>query len=165
MKVIYVGLLLVFIAMLSGCATASFIESAQTTESPFDKALIYKGVRSQVNPPLEEEEEQYRIFHRGATGFTPRAAVRRSAMSRVNKFCTQKGKVPYIFEEARSRGWHILGNWPRAEFVFSCVDDLQKNEEKTMRRYETLGRLKELLDCNAITQEEYEHEKRKLLAQ
>jgi len=164
MKVIYLGLLLVFISLLSGCATASFIESAQTTKSPFDKALIYKGVRAQVNPPLEEEK-QYRIFHRGATGFTPRAAVRRSAMNRVNEFCAQKGNVPYIIEEARSRGWHVLGNWPRAEFVFSCVDDLQKNEGKITDRYEALRQLKELLDDKAITQEEYEHEKRKLLAQ
>jgi len=164
MKIIYIGLLLVFISMLSGCATASFIENAQTTESPFDKALIYKGVRAQVNPPLDGEE-QYRVFYHGATGFTPRSAVRRSAINRVNEFCAQKGKVPYIIEEARSRGWHVLGNWPRAEFVFSCVDDPQKNETKPMDRYEALRQLKELLDDSAITQEEYEQEKRKLLAQ
>lgn len=164
MKIIYAGFLLVFISLLSGCATASFIESAQTKESPFDKALIYKGARTQVNPPLKGEE-QYRIFHRGATGFTPRAAVRRSAMSRVNEFCEQKGKVPYIIEEARSRGLHVLGNWPRAEFVFSCVDSPQKKKREITDRYEALRQLKKLLDDNAITQEEYEHEKRNLLAQ
>jgi len=164
MKLIYAGLLLFFISLLSGCATASFIESAQSTESAFDKALIYKGSRTQVNLPLEGED-QYRVFHRGATGFTPQAAVRRSAMNRVNEFCAQKGKVPYIIEEAKSRGWHVLGNWPRAEFVFSCVDDPQKNEEKIKDRYQALRQLKELRDDNAITQNEYEQEKRKLLAQ
>lgn len=84
MKIIYIGLLFLFVSVLSGCATASFIENAETTESPFDKALIYKGVRSQVNPPVEGRE-QYRVFHRGATGFTPQAAVRRSAMNRVTE--------------------------------------------------------------------------------
>jgi hypothetical protein len=164
MKLINFGLLLVCVALLSGCATASFIESAQTTKSPFDKALIYKGSRTQVNPPLEGEK-QYRIFHRGATGFTPQSAVRKSAMNRVNEFCEQKGKVPYIIEETRSRGWHVLGNWPRAEFVFSCVDDPQRKEEKITDKYEALSQLKELLDDGAIIQKEYQNEKRKLLTQ
>ena len=61
----------------------------------------------------------------------------------------------------------ILGNWPRIEIVFECVATgatpaaLESDDSK----YKKLGMLKELLDSGALTRDEFEKEKAKLLGQ
>lgn len=152
------------VLLLCGCAVSASITDG-ASESPFDKALIYDGERKQVQPAIPGAVTQ-RIFHQGATGFTPVSAVRSSAMGRVVEFCKFKGQEPYLVEETTSKPPHILGNWPRIEIVFSCVDATSiKNEALGgSDKYDQLKKLKSLLDAGAISQEEYEQEKRKLLA-
>lgn len=164
MRYLRTALVLLLPLVIGGCAVSTPIESAEDSGSEFDNALIYGGERTQVQDPLPDAE-LHRVFHRGSTGFTPVSAVRNSAMQRVVEFCQQEGKEPYIVEEATSKPPHILGNWPRAEIVFSCVqvastsNRLSESEE----RYDAIRNLKALLDDGAISAEEYEAEKRKLL--
>lgn len=143
---------------------SSPIESPESGESQFDQALIYNGERRQIQDPLPDVE-LHRIFHRGSTGFTPVSAVRNSAMQRVVEFCSPNGNEPYIVEETTSKPPHILGNWPRAEIVFSCVPGAATSDGRTEseKRYDALRSLKALLDDGAISEEEYEEEKSKLL--
>jgi len=144
---------------------SSTIEEGANSESRFDKALIYDGERKQIQPPLAGVET-HRIFHQGATGFTPVSAVRSSAMSRVVDFCRFKGQEPYLIEEATSKPPHILGNWPRIEILFSCVAVASTNiNNGHFNKYEQIGKLKQLLDDGALTLMEYEIEKAKLLGQ
>ncbi len=60
---------------------------------------------------------------------------------------------------------HILGNWPRIEIVFACVDKPASAREATGgdARYQRLMELKKLLDAGALTREEFEREKLKVL--
>lgn len=160
------GLLICACALLSSCAVSGAIENASSSESQFDEALIYNGERKQIQAPLPGVET-HRIFHQGATGFTPISAVRSSAMARVVEFCKFKDQVPYLVEETSSKPPHILGNWPRVEFVFSCVEPSQSDGQSNGApdKYDQLGKLKRLLDEGAITREEYEQEKKRVLAQ
>jgi hypothetical protein len=159
------GLLFSACALLSSCAVSGTIEDASSSESQFDKALIYDGERKQVQAPLPGVET-HRIFHQGATGFTPISAVRSSAMARVVEYCKLKGQVPYLVEETTAKPPYILGNWPRIELVFSCVESSQAEGQNNgaSDKYDELSKLKHLLDEGAITQEEYEQEKKKILA-
>lgn len=159
------GPLVSICALLSSCAVSSTIEDASSSESQFDEALIYDGERKQVQAPLPGVET-HRVFHQGATGFTPISAVRSSAMARAVEFCKLKGQVPYLVEETTSKPPHILGNWPRIELVFSCLPPNQAEGQNNgaSDKYDQLGKLKTLLDEGAITQEEYEQEKKKILA-
>lgn len=152
------------VLLLCGCAVSAPITDG-ASESQFDKALIYDGERKQVQPALPGVVT-HRVFHQGATGFTPVSAVRSSAMERVIEFCKFKGLEPYLVEETTSKPPHILGNWPRIEIVFSCVDAPSKKNVSpgSSDKYDQLIKLKSLLDAGAISQEEYEQEKRKLLA-
>jgi hypothetical protein len=151
---------------MGGCAVSSTIEDAADSESRFDKALVYDGERKQIQKPLKGIET-HRIFHQGATGFTPISAVRSSAMERVVEFCKFKGQEPYLIEETTSKPPHILGNWPRIEIVFSCVSAASASGNRSERedKYDSLRKLKSLMDEGAISQEEYTVEKRKLLDQ
>jgi hypothetical protein len=160
------GLLVSACALLSSCAVSGTIEDASSSESQFDKAMIYDGERKQIQPPLPGVET-HRIFHQGATGFTPISAVRSSAMARAVEFCKLKGQALYLVEETTSKPPHILGNWPRVELVFSCVDSSQAKGQDSgaSDKYDQLSKLKNLLDAGAITQDEYEQEKKKILAQ
>jgi hypothetical protein len=150
---------------LAACAVSSPITDSDSGESEFDKALIYDGERRQIQPPLPNVKT-HRIFHQASTGFTPPSAIRSSAMKRVEEFCGYKGMEPYLIEETTSKPPHILGNWPRIEIVFSCV---KSKKQETMGspkdKYDQLEQLKSLLDDGAITQQEYENEKRKILGQ
>jgi hypothetical protein len=61
---------------------------------------------------------------------------------------------------------YILGNFPRVELVFECVDKPQTGAPSIeMSKYEKLAQLKKLLDNGTLTQQEFEREKAKVLAQ
>ncbi|NOT11950.1 MAG: SHOCT domain-containing protein [Methylococcaceae bacterium] len=61
---------------------------------------------------------------------------------------------------------HILGNWPRIEIIFSCVTTAKPSSATAPQdKYDRLSKLKTLLDAGAITQQEYEEEKKKVLSE
>lgn len=156
----------IFCTTLASCAVSTPIQDASRSESQFDKAVIYDGERKEVQPPLPGKE-MYRIFHQGATGFTPLSAIRASAMKRMVEFCEFKGKQPYLVEETTSKPPHLFGNWPRIEIVFSCVEpsSTEGANPQQLDKYDQIEKLKRLLDEGAITQEEYEQEKQEILKQ
>lgn len=72
---------------------------------------------------------------------------------------------PYLIQETTSSPPHILGNWPRIEIVFSCVNSANRGSAAAPQdKYDQLLKLKTLLDGGAITQKEYEAEKKKVLS-
>jgi hypothetical protein len=62
---------------------------------------------------------------------------------------------------------YILGNYPRVEIVFDCVEHPASLAPSTGDdpKYSKLVNLKKLLDSGVITQEEFNREKAKILAQ
>jgi hypothetical protein len=60
---------------------------------------------------------------------------------------------------------HILGNFPRIEITFICVDKPNVTAPSNFddALYIKLNNLKKLLDDNVITKEEFEKEKAKIL--
>ena len=62
---------------------------------------------------------------------------------------------------------HVLGNFPRAEITFVCIDKPNVAAPPTFDDilYIRLNNLKKLLDSGAITKEEFEKEKAKILNQ
>ena len=114
---------LIIIISLAGCAVSSTIERAGSSKSSFDGA-VYGGKRGVINPEISGVPS-YRIFHQGATGFTSVESVRRSALERATSFCAESENKIYLIDESTSTPPHILGNWPRVEIVFSCIDKPQ----------------------------------------
>ena len=148
--------------VLVGCAYASPIKPAASSESPF---WWFGWGKPEMVVSVVPPGEQFRISHRGSTGFTSVASVRKSAEARATDFWEKKGGVMTAISEQTSSGPQILGNFPRIEIIFVCIDKSAAATPGTAREdpYDKIMRLKKLLDAGAISQEEFDREKRKLL--
>ena len=147
-------------AWILGCAYASPIQPASTSESPFWWFGWGEPVPVASKPP---PGEQFRVSHRGSTGLTSVASVRHSAEARAEEFCKKRNAVVSPVTEQMSSGPQILGNFPRFELVFVCVDTPPVQGAPSEDPYVRIMRLKELLDSGAISQDEFDREKARLL--
>jgi len=150
---------------LGACSVTSPIQSATASTSAFDDA-VYKGQTVIVNAGTPGNP-MFRVFIQGGTGFVSMQSVRDDAEQRATAFCDRKGKVMESLTERTSTPPFILGNFPRIEIVFDCIDKpgLSPPPAVSDDRYAKLAKLKQLLDSGGITQEEFNREKAKVLAQ
>ena len=149
--------------MSIGCSTASTIQKVSASNSEFDDA-IFDGETSVINDEVSDSDA-YRIFHQAATGFVSIQSIRQSAEKRDNNFCNNKGKTMQALRERTSTPPHILGNFPRIEIIFVCTANMASTKATNgPNKYQQLKTLKTLLDDGAITTEEYNIEKSKLLS-
>jgi hypothetical protein len=148
---------------LAGCAVTSPIQPAASSKSGFESA-VYKGKTVDVNPGTPGNPT-YRVFIQGATGFVSTQSVRDDAEQRATEFCNRKGKAMESITEHTATPPYILGNFPRIDIVCDCIDKPGSPPASGDDKYAKLGKLKQLLDSGAITQDEFNREKAKILAQ
>jgi len=109
------SLLLLLSLILTGCATSTPIQR-------------YSESKSKFNPPTPmmsnniPEKDIYRFFEQGATGFVPISGCREDAIAQAKQFCDLQGKGMLLLGEKSSHPPYILGNFPRVEIIFACVD-------------------------------------------
>lgn len=158
--------ILVATIALTGCSVAPSIQRASDSKSAFEGA-VYTGEKSVVGKSTLGVEE-YRVFHQAGTGFTPISSVREYAEERANTFCARQGKAMNTISEQATTPPYVLGNFPKVEIIFSCVE---KPKTSTLTpsatgddQYTRLRKLKDLLDDRVITQDEFETEKKKILS-
>ena len=150
--------------LLLGCASSSPIQPASTSRSGFEGA-VYGGESVTISANSDGGEE-YRIFHQGASGFVSVQTVRDDVETRGKEFCDRKGKAMKSLQETASNPPHILGNFPRVEIVFECIErpSLVAPADVGETKYTKLGSIKKLLDNGVLTQAEFEIEKAKILS-
>jgi hypothetical protein len=160
-----VTLVMVAVSFLSGCAVTAPIQPASTSKSGFDGA-VYKGA-TVVTGTGAPGNESYRVFIQGATGFVSIQTVRDDAEQRAKDFCDRKGNAFESLTETTAVPPYILGNFPRVEIVFDCVAHPTSLAPATGDdpKFTKLVNLKKLLDSGVITQDEFNREKAKILAQ
>ena len=141
-----------------GCATSSPIQKHVGSESSFNNPT---ELISHDYP----DEDIYQVYHRASTGFVSIQSIRQSAEQRASNFAAQQGKDFVVLGEQISEPPYILGNFPRIEIVFALIDKVTTPTTETRSdKYGDLERLKKLLDDGAITQDEYDTEKAKILS-
>ena len=150
-------------AAISGCANTTAVLPATSSKSEFQSA-VYSGETVQLDKQTPGAEV-FRVFQQGATGFVSVANVREGVEDIATKHCARKGKAVRPIQETTSKPPHILGNFPRVEWLFECIDPPQS---ATAPRTDSdklgqLERLKKLLDSGALTQQEFDKEKTKIL--
>ena len=156
MRVSLTFLMLIAVILLVGCSTVSPILKVNESESYFNKSAFKGHIVYEAANIDKIEGERYRLYHRGASGFVPFRAVRNSAIAKAERFCRDNGGKMRIISERIENNILIPGNFPKIEIIFVC-------EENNDVPYDTLLKLKELLTKGALTEEEYEKEKSKVL--
>lgn len=140
------------------------IQRVGDSKSQFDGA-VFGGEINVINE--ESGGEQYRVFHQAATGFVTLQSIRYDAEQRAKEFCDREGKIMKTLSEQTAVPPYILGNFPRIEIIFACIDKPANPAPLPFQdtRYIKLTNLKKLLDAGVITQEEFDREKAKILNQ
>jgi hypothetical protein len=154
-------LIMTMVAFLAGCSATSKIEKANESESHF-KGAVYEG-RDFYKIDKEVKGERYRVFHQASTGFTGTAGIRSSAERRANAFCDKENKKMLTISEHTAKPPYILGNFPRIEIIFVCINKSHSKNSNNNSKYEELKKIKNLLNEGILTKEEYIIEKKKVL--
>jgi hypothetical protein len=151
-------------SVLFGCASNPPVQPAESSKSQFDGA-VYGGETTQLEKPTPSAEV-YRAFYQGGSSFVSVSSVRETVEEMATKHCARKGKTARPLQETTSKPPHILGNFPRVEWLFECTDSIfsHSSNSPSVDKLEQIERLKRLLDNGALTQQEYEREKAKLLS-
>jgi len=156
------SLALVAVVVLTGCANTTAVQLASAGKSGFDGA-VFAGQATDLETPVPGVE-QFRVFQQGATGFVSVQNVRSGVEEIATTFCDRKNKSMHAVAEVASTPPHILGNYPRVELMFQCVE---RSDAKTSSgdagKYDKIAALKKLLDSGALTQKEFDAEKAKVL--
>src|SRR5262245_11452890 len=154
-----IALLLLF----AGCASNPPVQPAATSKSQFEGAA-YGGEIVELDKPTPGAEV-FRAFYQGGSGFVSVSSVRRTVEEMATKHCARRGKVPRPLQETSSKPPYVLGNFPRVELLFECSDPLAINSDSSsgVDKLGQIERLKKLLDSGALTQQEYDREKAKIL--
>ena len=127
MKKLIASTILIFLVI--GCAKTSVIQPVATSQSMFDSAIIYKGETIKI-ADVSPGGEEFRVFEQGATSVVPVSALQEDTTKRANVFCNGIGKAMKPLRESTSKPPHILGNFPRAELVFECIDKPDNKSDK-----------------------------------
>lgn len=114
------------------------------------------------------EGDRYRVFHQASTGFSGTSGIRRTATQRASEFCRILGhdKIMLTVSEHTASPPYILGNFPRIEIIFVCIDKENNHAitKSTIDKYDRLSKIKELLVNGVLTKEEFNLEKKKILS-
>jgi len=164
MREIFIIIVTINLLFIFGCTKTSVIQPVATSESGFDSALIYKGKSVKIADTSPGGEE-FRVFEQGATGFVPVSALQSDTTQRAIVFCEGKGQTMKPLRETTSQPPHMLGNVPRTELIFECIDKpvFKSSDSNDDIKYTKLVNLKKLLDSGIITQKEFDQEKAKIL--
>ena len=151
------------VSLLVGCAGNPPVQPASTSKSQFDGA-VYGGEVAELQKPTAGAEV-YRAFYQGGSGFVSVSSVRETVEEMATKHCARMSKTARPLQETTSKPPHVLGNFPRVEWLFECASPPQATSVPPAGT-DKLGqveRLKKLLDNGALTQQEFEREKAKVL--
>ena len=146
-----------------GCASTPPVQLAASSKSPFDSA-VYSGDAAQL-AKASPGAETFRAFYQGGSGFVSLSSVRETVEDMATKHCARQEKNVRLLQERTSTPPHLLGNFPRVEWVFECAarTTVGASEFSPADKLSQLERLKKLLDSGTLTQQEFEREKAKVL--
>lgn len=151
------------ISCLCGCASNPPVQPVANSKSQFEGA-VFGGDTSELGKPTQGAEV-YRAFYQGGSGFVSVSSVRETVEEMAAKHCARQGMTARLLQETTSKPPHVLGNFPRVEMLFECAGAVPAASSKKLAgdKLGQIERLKKLLDSGALTQQEYEREKTKIL--
>ncbi len=128
-------------------------------------------------------KDTYMVSRQAASGFSGSGTLKAEAFQEASLYCEKQGKSVQVVNTIEAQPPFILGNFPKAEVQFMCLDknNVELNRPKLHKTpdtvievkqspspvkadtYTELKKLKELLDSGVLTQDEFNAQKKKLL--
>jgi hypothetical protein len=134
-------------------------------------------------------KDSFMVSRQAASGFSGMGTLKAEAFQEGNEYCESKGKIFQVISTQDASPPYIFGNFPKSEVQFRCLDKgdpeigrpmlkptpnvriengvaennhIQAKDSGAM--YDELKKLKDLLDSNVITQDEFGTQKKKIFA-
>lgn len=118
---------------------------------------------------IPDGPDSYLIMRTGKTGFVSSSSLQKKAYEDAAAFCSEKSLVMETISMS-AKASRPFGGFPEATLRFRCVSKgtptpraVAAQSPSLDDKYTQLERLKGLLDSGALTQEEYDQEKAKIL--
>jgi hypothetical protein len=67
-------------------------------------------------------QDSYMVSRQAATGFSGLGNLKGEALQEANQHCLSQGRVMQVTNTSESRPPYILGNYPKAEVQFLCLN-------------------------------------------
>jgi hypothetical protein len=130
-------------------------------------------------------QDTYMVSRQAASAFSGTGTLKAEAFQEATQYCTKVGKLMQVVSTQDAQPPYILGNFPKSEVQFMCLNATdaefkrlklhspdqvivvkQGTEPKAAPDdvYVQLKKFKELLDAGAINKEEFDSQKKKILA-
>jgi hypothetical protein len=104
---------------------------------------------------IEISRDSYMVSRQAATGFTGKGSLKEESLAEANIFCKRQQKTLKVLSIQEAQPPYILGNFPKAEVQFSCLESANNNDiplkkvEKSSSP-ENIESVKYQLDANKI---------------
>lgn len=66
--------------------------------------------------------DRFMVSRQAATGFSGLGTLKADALREAEQYCAKNGKAVYVLKTTESEPPYVLGNFPRAEVEFMCLD-------------------------------------------
>ncbi len=105
---------------------------------------------------IEISGDSYMVSRQAATGFTGKGNLKEESLTEANIFCKRQQKTLKVLSIQEAQPPYILGNFPKAEIQFSCIENLTKTEMSATKSemsssFGSVDKDKYQLDANKIT--------------
>ena len=67
-------------------------------------------------------KDTFMISHQAATGFSGSGTLKAEAFKEANQYCLSQKKVLQIVNTSEAQPPYVLGNFPKAEVQFMCIE-------------------------------------------
>lgn len=134
-------------------------------------------------------KDTFMVSRQAATGFSGSGTLKAEAFQEANRYCENLGKYLQVVNTHEAAPPYILGNFPKAEIQFMCLDskDSELNRPKLKKEansiieiksnipvknsksenvdiYTELLKIDDLRKKGIITESEFQNQKKKLLS-
>lgn len=66
--------------------------------------------------------DAFLVSRQAATGFSGSGNLKAEALTEANDYCAQRNKVMFVTQEKEAAPPYVMGNFPKAEVAFMCVN-------------------------------------------
>ena len=85
-------------------------------------AVLFLGGCAANSGVVSLGADRFLVSRQAATGFSGLGTLKADALREAEQHCVKKGQTVYVLKTTESKPPYVLGNYPRAEVEFMCLD-------------------------------------------